>query len=106
MTFDDITRMMGSWNIYLIYGAAVALTVVLTFYRIGVLRVPRWVALVCWYTVILMALLWLAFWAAYFAAHDPRNSGLATLARVLSFLPVYVCALIAAFVYPKKRSQI
>lgn len=106
MTFDDITRMMGSLNIYLIYGTAAALTVVLTLYRIGVLQVPRWVALLCLYSIILMALLWLAFWVSYSAAHDPRDSGLATLARVLSFLPVYGCAQISAFVYPKKRSPI
>lgn len=105
MTLDEIADMLGSLNIYLIYGTAAALTVVLILYRIGVLGVPHGLATACWYGVIPMVLLWLAVWAAYFAAHDPRDSGLATLARILSFLPVYVCALIAAFVYPRKKSK-
>lgn len=100
---DDIAYLLGSLNIYLIYGTAAALTVVPILYRTGLLRVPRLVALACWYAVILMALSWLAFHAAYFATHDPRDSGLGTLARTLAFVPVYVCALVTAFAYPKKR---
>lgn len=106
MTLDDIASILGSLNIYLIYGAAAVLTVILILNRLDVLMVPRQVALICWYGIILMALSWLAFHAAYYATHDPRDSGLATLAGVLAFVPVYVCALIAAFVYPKNRSQI
>ena len=103
MTLDDIAHMVWSLNVYFIYGVAAVLTVMLILYRIGLLRVPRSVALACWYAVILMALSWLAFHAAYFATHNPRDSGLATLARTLSFVPVYVCALVSAFAYPKKR---
>ena len=105
MTLDDIAYMLGSLNIYIIYGTAAALTVVPILYRTGLLRVPRPLALVCWYAVILMAVSWLAFHAAYFATHDPRDSGLGTLARTLAFVPVYACALIVAFAYPRKRPQ-
>lgn len=100
---DDIAYLLGSLNIYLIYGMAAALTVVPILYRTGLLQVPRLVALACWYAVIVIALSWLAFHAAYFATHDPRDAGLATLVRTLAFVPVYSCALIAAFVYPRKR---
>lgn len=97
--------LLGSLNIYLIYGLAAALTVLLIMYRIRMLEMPRWIALVCWYGVIVMAVSWLAFHTAYFATHNPRDSGLATVARTLAFVPVYVCALICAIFYPRRRLQ-
>ena len=105
MTFEDLADMLGSVNIYVLYGVPAALTVGLILYRNGLLRMPRLLALAVWYAIIVTALFWLVFHMVYFATHNPRDSGMATLANILSFIPVYVCALIAAFVYPRKGRQ-
>ena len=103
MSMNDIGALIGKLNVFVVYGLAVVLTALVSVHRLGLARLPRALVLGCWYAVVAMAFSWLAFHVAYFLTHNPRDSGLAAIARMLSFVPVYVCALIVLFMYPKKQ---
>lgn len=63
---------------------------------------PRALLLIGWYSAVGLAVTWLGFHVLYYLTHNPRDSGLVTIARILGFAPVYVGALIVVFMYPKK----
>ena len=92
-------------NIFWIYGIVAIPTLLVLLDRLRLFKLPRPLLLLSWYAVVLLATSWLLFHVIYFFAHNPRDSGLATIARGLSFLPIYVYALILAFVYPMKRTE-
>jgi small neutral amino acid transporter SnatA (MarC family) len=102
---DSILDFIYGLNPFVIYGFAVFLTLLVILRRTRPLALPRPLALISWYTVLALAVSWLVFHIAYFLNHDPRDVGLAVIGRILGFTPVYVCALIVLFMYPRKTPR-
>jgi hypothetical protein len=103
MSMNDIGALMSKLNVFVVYGLAAGLTLLVIVHRVRLVRLPRALVLGCWYAVVAMAFSWLGFHVVYLLSHNPRDSGLAAIARILAFVPIYVCALIVLFMYPKKQ---
>lgn len=105
MKFNAISRILMELNLSVVYTIAVALTLIVVLHRTGVFIVPRAMALLSWYLVLFAAACWAFFHIIYLLAGDARDIGLASVVQLLTFVPVYVCALIVVFMYPKKERE-
>lgn len=103
MNTDSIAALSNTLNPFVVYGFAAFLTLLVVLNRTQLITLPRPLVLICWYIVVGLAVLWLLFHIVYFFTHNPRDAGLVAIALALSFTPVYLCALILLFMYPKKR---
>lgn len=103
MTNDALSAVLGMVNLPVVYACAVALSLLVIGRKYRLLNVPRSVALASWYVVVGAACSWLLFHVLYLLTGDGRDIGLASLVHVLTFVPVYACALVLTFFYPRKR---
>ena len=102
MNIDSIGKYIWQLDPFLVYGFAIFLTLLVISNRTRLVTLPRPLVLFSWYAVIAIAVSWLLFHFVYLLSHDSRDVGLAVIARILQFSPVYLCALIVLFMYPKK----
>ena len=102
MNNNDISVVLSKVNLPIVYACAVILTLLVIGRRYRLFDIPRLVALSSWYVVVVAACGWLLFHLLYLATGDKRDVGLASLVHVLTFVPVYLCALVLAFYYPGK----
>jgi hypothetical protein len=105
MNMDSIRAHLNELNAFVIYGFAAFFTLLVILNRSRQITLPRPLVLIGWYTVVMLAVSWLLFHLIYFFTHSPRDGGLVLIAGTLSFIPVYVCALIVLFMYPKKTTD-
>jgi len=102
VNMESIGALTSSLNPFVVYGFAVFLTLLVILNRARLVILPRPLVLVSWYTVVVLAVSWLLFHGVYIFTHDAGRSRLVSFALILSFSPVYVCALIVLFMYPRK----
>jgi amino acid permease len=103
MTYEAIIGVMSRMNPILYMVLAISLTLVIVFRKRDRFGISRSIALACWYVLVLFSLLWLAFHVVDLFSQRDRQSGLTSVVYLISFLPVFLCAIIAAFMYPKAR---
>jgi hypothetical protein len=104
MTYEAIIGVMSRMNPILFMVLAIALALVVVFRRIDRFGISRSVALACWYVLVLFSLSWLAFHVIDLFSQKDRQSGLTSVVYLISFSPVFLCAIIVAFMYPKARA--
>lgn len=99
---SSVEEFIYAVNPYTVYGFTILLTLLVILNRTPILTLPRSLVMVSWYSVVTLALSWLFFHIASLFNSQSQIVGLAVVARMLQFVPVYVCALIVLFMYPKK----
>ena len=102
MDMNYIGSLANTLNPFVVYGLPALLTLGVILHRARVVTLPRPLVLICWYSVVGLASMWLLFHIIYYTGRNPRDSGLVTIARIIGFAPVYLCAVILLFIYPKK----
>ena len=86
----------------IVYGLAVLMTLLVIGYRYRWISLPRTVALLNWSAVVGLAIGWPLFYVLCVLEGDIRDIDLVSIVVMLTFLPVYVCALVLLFFYPRK----
>ena len=101
---DFIGGLSNTLNPFVIYSVSALLTLLVILDRRKKIALPRIIILVSWYLVITIAVLWLLFHIAYMLKHEDGASRLVAYSLIFSFLPVYICAGILLFIYPRRKS--
>lgn len=103
MTYEAIIGVMSGMNPIWYMVLAIALTLVIVFRKMDRFGISRSIALACWYVLVLFSLSWLAFHVVDLFSQKDRQSGLTSVVYLISFLPVFLCAIIVSFMYPKAK---
>lgn len=103
MKIDSIEAFIYALNPFFIYGLTILLTLVVVLNRLRVVKLPRSLVVLSWYAVVVLALSWLLFHVVSLLNSGSQIVGLASIARMLQFVPIYICAVIVLFMYPKKK---
>lgn len=102
MTTFAIENFIYAINPFLIYGFIILLTLVVVSNKMRLIMLPRLVVTISWFVVIGFALSWLLFHVFALLGTHSQITGLAVIARILQYIPVYICAAVVLFMYPKK----
>jgi hypothetical protein len=103
MTYEAVIAGMSRMNPLLYMVIAIVLTLVVVFRRIDRFGISRSIARACWYVLVLFSVSWLAFHVIDLFSQRDRQSGLTSVVYLISFSPVFLCAIIVTFMYPKAK---
>ncbi|VXC63702.1 membrane hypothetical protein [Massilia sp. 9I] len=104
VNMNSIGALTSKLDIFYVYGFTAFLTLLVILHKLRLVVLPRPLILFSWYGVVGLAASWLAFHSLYFFSHHEGASRLVTYALIFSFIPVYICALVLLFIYPKKTT--
>ena len=103
MKNNIVHAVMNLTNLPMVYGCAVLMTLLVIGYRYRWISVPRPVALLSWLAVVGIAVGLPLYYLLYILDSDAAGDNFFSIVQMLSFLPVYLCALVLLFFYPKKQ---
>ena len=101
--YKAVIDVMSKMNPFVCLAVAVVLMLVVIFRRIDRFGIPRSLALVCWYILVIFSLAWIVFHAVDMFSQGDYLGGVTSVVLLISYSPVYICAIVAAFMYPKSR---
>jgi hypothetical protein len=103
---EFIGGLTSGLNLFIIYGFSAFLTLLVILDRKQKIIFARPLILISWWLVVTVAVSWLLFHVVYMLKHEDGASRLVAFSLILSFLPVYVCAVVLLFTYPARRKSI
>lgn len=100
--YDAITEVITKMNPFICFAIAIVMTVVVLMHKLKRFHVSRLLALFCWYFLVIFSVSWLLFHVVDMFTQKENLASVVSYAYIISYTPVYLCAVVAAFMYPKK----